>query len=94
MATQEYSSETHNTYIIVGNSALFKCEIPSYVTDFVAVVGWEDNDQKEFFAGMTSSYGKLCLICLTPAYAKMDQFISVTIQPIKIISPMVFKQCE
>ena len=50
MVSQPYVTETHNTYVINGNSALFKCEIPSFVTDFVYVEGWVDGDGQEFFA--------------------------------------------
>ena len=31
-------------YVIIGNSALIKCEIPSFVSDFVNVVSWVDNE--------------------------------------------------
>lgn len=37
-------TETHNTYVMIGNSALFKCEIPSFVADIVSVVAWVDNE--------------------------------------------------
>ena len=50
VVSQPYVTETHNTYVINGNSALFKCEIPSFVADFVSVEGWVDGDGQEFFA--------------------------------------------
>ena len=55
VVSQPYVTETHNTYVINGNSALFKCEIPSFVVDFVSVEGWVDGDGQEFFA--QSGYG-------------------------------------
>ena len=30
-------------YVITGNSALMKCEIPSFVADLVQIVSWHDN---------------------------------------------------
>jgi hypothetical protein len=36
-------------YVILGNSALLKCEIPSFVADFVSVVSWSDNQGQEYF---------------------------------------------
>lgn len=51
---QEYASESHNVYVIVGNAALFKCEIPSYVADFVSVTSWVDSQSKEYFADSQS----------------------------------------
>ena len=50
VVSQPYVTETHNTYVISGNSALFKCEIPSFVADFVSVEGWVGGDGQEFFA--------------------------------------------
>jgi hypothetical protein len=54
--SQPFATETHNTYVIVGNSALFKCEIPSHVADFVSVESWADGDGKEYF--LNRDYGK------------------------------------
>ena len=39
----------HNVHVIIGNSALVKCEIPSFVADFVNVISWTDNQGTEFF---------------------------------------------
>ena len=36
--------EASNAYVIVGNDALMNCEIPSFVSDLVEVVSWEDED--------------------------------------------------
>ena len=41
---QNFVQEASNAYVIVGNAALFKCEIPSFVSDMVRVVSWEDNE--------------------------------------------------
>lgn len=37
-------------YVMKGNSAIMKCSIPSFVSDFVSVVGWVDEDSNEFVA--------------------------------------------
>ena len=49
VVAQTYTTDAHKTYVILGNSALVKCEIPSFVADFVSVVSWIDNDQVEYF---------------------------------------------
>ena len=49
MVSQSYTSGAHEVYVILGNSALVKCEIPSFVADFVAVTSWVDNSGNEFF---------------------------------------------
>ena len=56
---QEYETDAEKEYVIIGNSALLKCKIPSFVADFVAVESWKDNNDNEYFSGMSSNYGTL-----------------------------------
>ena len=49
VVAQEFITEAHNVHVIIGNSALVKCEIPSFVADFVIVISWTDNEGTEFF---------------------------------------------
>ena len=58
VVTQEYQTDAHSVYVIVGNSALIKCEIPSFVADFVSVYSWTDNANNEYFTGINKNYGK------------------------------------
>ena len=60
VVTQQYVTETHNVYVIVGNSALFKCELQSFVADFVTIDSWKDNNGNEYFSDSSNNYGK-CL---------------------------------
>ena len=46
VVTQEYSTKAEDEYVIKGNDVLIKCKIPSFVADFVQVIGWIDNDHK------------------------------------------------
>ena len=59
VVTQEYETDAHKVYVIVGNSALIKCEIPSFVADFVSVYSWTDNNNNEYFTGINKNYGKI-----------------------------------
>ncbi|XP_044596025.1 Down syndrome cell adhesion molecule-like protein Dscam2 isoform X38 [Cotesia glomerata] len=45
---QYYQSEVNNEYVIRGNSAILKCSIPSFVSEFVQVVGWQDDQGNSF----------------------------------------------
>ena len=56
MASQQYKTSGNEEYIIVGNDALLKCNIPSFVSDFVSVMSWEDSEGGVFFAD--HKYGK------------------------------------
>ena len=49
MIQQNYKSGPEEEYVILGNDALMKCKIPSFVSDFVNVVSWLDNEGKEFY---------------------------------------------
>uniref|UniRef100_A0A182JW18 Ig-like domain-containing protein n=1 Tax=Anopheles christyi TaxID=43041 RepID=A0A182JW18_9DIPT len=50
---QSYEAEADNEYVIRGNSAIMKCEIPSFVSDFVIVDVWSDSDGNEYYPGET-----------------------------------------
>ena len=49
MIQQNYVSGPEEEYIILGNDALMKCKIPSFVSDFVSVVSWVDNEGRDFY---------------------------------------------
>ena len=52
---QRYESDILRESVILGNEALFKCSIPSFVVDFVSVVGWEDSEGNSWQSG--SAFG-------------------------------------
>ena len=72
MVTQEYQTDAHSVYVISGNVALLKCEIPSFVADFVTVYSWTDNMQNEFFQGINKNYGKHEKLCMMNNRRKTD----------------------
>lgn len=43
VVAQSYEVEADNEYVIRGNSAVMKCEVPSFVADFVNVEMWVDS---------------------------------------------------
>lgn len=48
MVNQFYTAEIIKTYVIRGNAAILKCEIPSFVADFVYVESWVDEEGTVF----------------------------------------------
>lgn len=52
---QAYEAEADNEYVIRGNPAVMKCEIPSYVSDFVYVDLWMDSDGGTYYPDDDSS---------------------------------------
>ena len=51
---QFYQSEVNNEYVIRGNAAILKCSIPSFVAEFVQIVGWQDDQGNTFNTGSES----------------------------------------
>lgn len=55
VVAQSYEAEADNEYVIRGNSAVMKCEVPSFVADFVVVEMWLDSAGNTYLPG--SDYG-------------------------------------
>lgn len=51
---QSYEVEADNEYVIRGNSAIMKCEVPSFVSDFVTVENWQDSKGNTYLPGADS----------------------------------------
>ena len=49
VVSQDYVTRVHEIDVILGNSGLLKCEIPSFVIDFVSVTSWIDDQGNEYF---------------------------------------------
>lgn len=50
-------------YILRGNAAILKCQIPSFVSEYVSVASWiisEDENEKEIKINSTSDLGISC----------------------------------
>ena len=49
VAHQHYKTGGSEEYIILGNDAIIKCNIPSFVSDFVTVDSWVDSEGGQIF---------------------------------------------
>ena len=47
--SQKFNTEADNEYVIVGNSGVMRCEIPSFVADFITVQSWVDSNGATYF---------------------------------------------
>ena len=47
---QIYKTDGSQEYVIVGNEALIKCQYPSFVSEFLTILGWA-NSEGEFYSG-------------------------------------------
>lgn len=44
VVSQFYESQVSDEYVIKGNAAVLKCNIPSFVSDHVEVIEWVDSN--------------------------------------------------
>jgi len=65
---QTYASDVSPEYTMVGNDAIFKCKLPSFVADFVSVVSWIDSESNSVFPSLSS--GMTCVEIFSAYYCK------------------------
>ena len=46
---QLYVTDVSQEYVMVGNDAILKCNVPSFVADFVSIVSWIDGEGMDFY---------------------------------------------
>ena len=63
MVTQDYETHADKEYVIRGNSVIMKCEIPSFVADFVSVQAWVDSEGHVYYPS-EDSYGNAGVVDL------------------------------
>ena len=54
---QDYQTDPRTIYAIVGNFALMKCDIPSFLADFVTIHSWTDGTGNEYFSDIANKFG-------------------------------------
>ena len=57
VVNQIYMTEATNEYVITGNSALMRCVIPSFVSDFISLQNWQD-EKGNVMVPHTNNYGR------------------------------------
>jgi hypothetical protein len=62
VVNQFYDAEITKEYVMRGNAAILKCLIPSFVSDFVQVVAWVDEDGREYISESDFNGGKFGFI--------------------------------
>lgn len=63
VVSQHYEEDIHKAFVIRGNSAILKCDIPSFVADFVNVISWHTDQEENFYPD--TEYG-VCNSCVCP----------------------------
>lgn len=57
VVNQYYEAQVYDVFVIKGNAAVFKCNIPSFVADHVEISNWEDSQGGRYLPQPTD-YGK------------------------------------
>lgn len=53
VVNQYYESQVYDEFVIKGNSAVFKCQIPSFVADHVEIIEWVDTNGGSYIKNAT-----------------------------------------
>jgi hypothetical protein len=59
VVNQYYEAEVVSEYVIRGNTAVLKCNIPSFVADFVKVESWVGSEGTVYMP--SADYGKVTI---------------------------------
>ncbi|XP_069177268.1 cell adhesion molecule Dscam1 [Procambarus clarkii] len=62
VVAQDYETDADKEFVILGNSAIMRCEIPSFVADFVTVQSWLDNEGKIYYPTDNAYDGKYLVL--------------------------------
>ena len=54
---QLYKTDASQEYVILGNDAVLKCQYPSFVSEFLTVLGWADSEGEFYSVGPDSRHG-------------------------------------
>ena len=89
MTHQHFEVDIFRESVIIGNDAIFKCSVPSFLADFVSVASWVDSEGNQLTSSRSGNVGP----ALSPFYCMNFQLtlsflLSVTNQRYEInISP-------
>ena len=55
MVSQDYQTDAFRENVILGNDVIFKCDIPSFMSDFVSVEAWIDSEAEAYLLGQSGT---------------------------------------
>ena len=59
VVSQDYQTDAFRENVILGNDVIFKCDIPSFVSDFVSVEAWIDSEAEAYLSFGQSGFSDL-----------------------------------
>lgn len=76
VVNQYYEAILYDMFVIKGNTAIFKCIVPSFVADYVSVVSWEDTDGDKYSITPNTNFGINFYHCSSYAYVIISFFFN------------------
>lgn len=58
VVSQYYEAQVYDMFVIRGNTAIFKCSVPSFVSDYVYVESWEATNGEKYFTQSIANDGR------------------------------------
>ncbi|XP_031351211.1 Down syndrome cell adhesion molecule-like protein Dscam2 isoform X3 [Photinus pyralis] len=62
VVNQYFEAQVYDVFVIKGNTAIFKCQIPSFVSDHVDIISWQDSDKNKYLPPDDSQYDSKYLV--------------------------------
>lgn len=103
VVVQSYFVTVMDEHVLHGNAGILKCHIPSFVADFVSVIGWQEDDDADddngddgnnhaaFVANGVGIFNVLSNICshvVTRTYHRQNIYIHISFILLEFISEM------
>lgn len=67
VVNQMYDIQIHDEYVIMGNTGILKCHIPTFVKEYVKVTSWFRQDEsgsiEKLNSGMYKMYSNVAVVC-------------------------------
>lgn len=82
--SQYYEAQVHDIFVIKGNSAIFKCNLPSFVSDHLEVISWEDTKGNKFSSPDDNNFGTNYFRIKLPA---METYFRASATGVFVASP-------
>lgn len=79
VVNQYYEAQVYDVFVIKGNAAVFKCNVPSFVSDHLDVISWEDTLGTKYLPPSDSDYGKHLLVILSIVFVPRGKEPSLSV---------------
>lgn len=58
VVNQYYEAQVYDMFVIKRNTAIFKCSVPSFVSDYIYVESWEATNGEKYYKPNNADFGR------------------------------------